>query len=190
MALVFEYEKDLPFTENSFIGYNTSSTLFNYYVNNEFEVNEKAFAEMGYYDNVEFLDNNKQYITLKTIDKIGIKTFPNNGTIAFFKQKDEGKNMILRPVHHKRKNKAAPTLAIVTSDAAVTFNITNPSNIVYDHYRIIIVYSNGSVKDYITNTTTLTIPPLNMDEVSEIYCIGYIGEADNISDNSNNVILE
>lgn len=186
MALIFEYEKNLPFTENSLIGYDTNSTLYNYYIDNELEIDKSVVAEMGQYDNINFSDSDSR-ITLRTVDKIGLKTFPGAGTIAFYKQDHESKNMILRPVHCARKYKMAPTVAVVTNDTTLTFNM---GGVKYDCYRIIIVYFNGFTKEYITYTNTLTVPKPNMNEVSEIYCVGYMGEAEEISYDSERANLE
>ena len=164
-----------------------SNKLIRYYILDGLQQEDiNTQISMSNYDDLNWGDKQKR-ISLHNISKIGFKTFPKMGAIAYFQECENNKNKILRPVNHQRKSSVAPTLAMITNDNNTTFNITNPKNITYDFYRIVIIYVNGLVKDYVANTTTLTIPLLNMDEVSELYCIGYMGEANNISEKSNDI---
>ena len=82
MALNFEFVKELTTNSQPFISYDPSSTLYNYSLRGQKEIDTSGVALYGQYSDVEF-EHEGSHITTKDVTRIGGKNIPGIGTIAF-----------------------------------------------------------------------------------------------------------
>lgn len=159
-----------------------NNKLVQYFIEGDTLKDKTTLIQNGEYETAQWKGLN-QKITLSDVSNFGVKAFPGLGAIAHYKRNYENKNMILYCVNHQRMEKQAPSIATVISGNKMTFQITDPTGVKYESYRIVIVYSDDTKKEYISYVKTFEVPK-PIKDIKNIYCVGYIGEAADFSYNS------
>ena len=130
-----------------------------------------------------------QRICGNRIERLGVKAFPAIGAIAFYKLMHRKITRIVAPVNRKNKKQEAPTLeATVNPDGTVTFSITPPDKPVYECFRIVMAYDIYA-EEYVTYDLELTVPAPRVSGEYRCYAVGYGGEGQLLSRDSNVVIM-
>lgn len=132
----------------------------------------------------------KHRICGNRIERLGVKAFPGIGAIAFYKLAHRKITRIVAPVNKRKEENAPPVLsAVVNPDGTVTFTLTPPKKPKYECYRI--VMENGIFQeDYITYELELTVPKPRVSGTYKCFAIGYGGEGQLYSKDSEAVSLE
>lgn len=188
MALLFEYEKDIPTGAQPFMSHERDSVIYNYYIDNEVAMDKRAFADFGHYDNTTF-DNQDRHLTTKAVSKIGIKNFPGIGGIGFYKDAYSDESRVVAPIHVQVDKQEAPILVKVEElDGKLHIVISPLANIKYTCYRVIVRQISFAF-EYITYKTDylVDLPTVKGDYTA--YCIGYDENMGTVSEDSNELPL-
>ena len=138
MALVFEYEKDLPTGNTPFISHEPNSILYNYYMEGNFALDKNAPINNGNYEDVTFSEM-QRHLTTKAVARIGIKNFPGIGGIGFYKDLYSDDSKILAPIHASQTFYLAPVLKTIEVVDGKLHIVINPTDIInYTCYRVIV----------------------------------------------------
>ena len=220
MKLVFEKEillSESPLNTDpklvnslSIIHESEMGEVVQYYIdrNSSTEGDKNAFAighlvnstnGQGQYEYTEYEDipwsKPKSRITRQKIDRLGIKAFPNVGSIAFYKLMYRNRCKILAPVNPKwaQDRVTAPQIRATLGEGnrSVTFTIVDPNdeNIHFSCYRINMVLDYHQL-EYVTYEKEATIDSVPVDGLYSCYCIGYVNEGEICSKDSNVLELQ
>lgn len=161
-----------------------------------------SYGEVDYYDYVEYPDvqfnKQKSRITRQKIDRIGLKAFPNVGSIAFYKLAHRNISQILAPVNYNVEKQKYPILRAEVSEnkRSVTFYFTDPvdpqtgkTSIDYNAYRVCLVLDYHQI-DVITYDKEVVVSDIPMSGTYLCYVIGYIDEGEICSTLSNVLEIE
>lgn len=130
-----------------------------------------------------------QRISGNRIERLGVMAFPSIGAIAFYKLMHRKITRIVAPVNRKDKRQTAPTLsAEVNLDGTVTFTITPPDKPEYECYRVVMDYDIYT-EEYVTYDLELTVPAPRVTGEYKCYAVGYGGEGQLLSKDSNVITL-
>ena len=130
-----------------------------------------------------------QRITGNRIERLGVKAFPMIGAIAFYKLMFRKITRIVAPVNKKLHKQEAPMLsAVVNGDHTVTFTITPPEEPEYECFRIVMMYDIYT-EEYVTYDLEMTVPQPRITGTYECYSVGYGGEGQLLSRDSNMITL-
>ena len=121
-------------------------------------------------------------LTTQRVDRIGVKTFPQLGSMAFFVLLDEERSGIVCPVFSKNRKLPKPTLSVVynAADNTFTFTAAPPENVKYICYRIIMRNGYDSF-EYITYEENITVNAPYIAGTYQCHCVGYTGEGQAVS---------
>lgn len=143
--------------------------------------------QYDYYDYPTLIwGNPKRRITTRKIDRLGIKTFPSVGSIAFYKLAYQVLCKIVAPVNNPQKRYPSPTQVVTVTDATVHVEITDPVDdtgkvITYQCYRVSF-RCDDYAEEYITYDPFLDCPLPRMNGEFEVYTQGYISEGEEVSE--------
>lgn len=167
MALNFEFVKELTTNSQPFISYDPSSTLYNYSLRGQKEIDTSGVALYGQYSDVEF-EHEGSHITTKDVTRIGGKNIPGIGTIAFYKDARTGACYIVNVVSYQ-----APELDSITySNGKVHIVINAPSGVHYDCYRVVMQQGDFAFEWILTEEEDdIETPMVKGDYIA--YCYGY-----------------
>jgi hypothetical protein len=146
-------------------------------------------ATPAHYEYIEYPDaqwnSAASRITRQAIDRLGLKAFPNIGSIAFYKIAYRNLSVILAPVNYANDRTQAPkfTYAISSDSKSITITFTEEENssIKYMAYRVSFAYGPHTL-EYITYEKTITITnfPVSGDYI--LYCSGYVSDGEGSSE--------
>lgn len=167
MALNFEFVKEITTNNQPFISYDSTSTLSNYSLRGQKEIDTTAVAQYGQYDSVVF-ENEGSNITTKDVTRIGGRNIPGIGTIAFYKDARTGACYIVNVVHYQ-----APELDSITyANGKVHIVINAPSGVHYDCYRVVMQQGDFAFEWILTEEEDdIETPMVKGDYIA--YCYGY-----------------
>ena len=136
------------------------------------------------YDEVYWGDA-KQRICGNRLERLGVKAFPNIGSIAFYKLAYRDISRIVAPVNPEYNRPAAPSIeGMENTDGTITITITPPEKEEYVCYRIIMKSGDFS-EDHITYDLTTTFGVPSVSGRYECFAIGYQEEGQICSKDSN-----
>lgn len=196
-TLIFEKQVDLFATtgagnhkvNSNCIINEPDNELVQYYITPQYLAEDQSeHIIYGNYDNLKW-GNKQKRLTSRNVSRIGLKAFPGVGAIAFFKYKYEQRSLILCPVNNNRTDFNAPELSISSTPSTLIFNISDPKDITYQCYRIILRNGHFAI-EYITYEKTLSVPMPDVKGEYQIYCIGYVNEGEYISYESNVLVRQ
>lgn len=184
----------------SIIHESSDGELVQYYINPDTQLQgDKNTYAIGVYDkdsrsysyteyqNVQW-DAPKQRIGAARIDRLGVKAFPGMGAFAFYKLSHRKITRIVIPVNRESQAKGTPTLAATeNADGTVTFRITQPEELEYECFRIIMEYDIYA-EEWITYDLEFTAPKPKITGQYRCYAIGY-GEEGQLYSNPSNLIV-
>lgn len=160
------------------------SSLRMYYIHNNTCSDKTSKQDIINYGALSFKDISK-HLTGRSISRLGIKTFPGIGSYGFFKYKYEERSMIMCPINDNKTKFHAPTLMMsLTTNNQLQFTIVKPEDITYLCYRIILRNQQFAI-EYITYDDIIVVPKPDVKGNYDIYCLGYVGEGEYISFDSN-----
>lgn len=160
------------------------SSLRMYYIHNNTCSDKTSRQDIINYGALAFKDIAK-HMTGRSISRLGIKTFPGIGSYGFFKYKYEERSMIMCPINDNKTKFHAPTLTMsLTTNNQLQFTIVKPEDITYLCYRIILRNQQFAI-EYITYDDIIVLPKPDVKGSYDIYCLGYVGEGEYISFDSN-----
>ena len=140
------------------------------------------------YDEVQW-NTPGQRIAGNRLERLGVKTFPDVGAIAFYKIAFRDISRIVAPVNPKNEKTDAPKLsAVQNSDGTITFTITPPEKTEYRCYRLVIMDGAFSV-DHISYDLTFAVDPPIVSGTYDCFCIGFPDEGQYCSKDSNVIRL-
>ena len=146
------------------------------------------------YDELEWTTKGASRITRQKIDRLGVKAFPNEGAIAFYKLAFRNLSRIVAPVNYVTKKHAAPTLEAELRGNRIHIIITPPPKdstqtdyVVYQCYRVYLKLLENTLS-YVSYEPEFDIPMPDTTGTYECWCVGYINEGEATSYDSN--ILE
>jgi len=160
------------------------NTLNRFSVKNDREYYEtNGSVSPADYDSVDF-NSADRLLTSHAITNIGVKTFPQIGSIGFYTLKHNNNSLIVAPIFTNSKKYEAPTCSVDTGTDTITINIVDPEDVVYTCYRVVIVKSTyadneftmGNLSDeYITYDKSISIPKPSKG-IYTVFLYGYIDE--------------
>lgn len=163
-----------------------NNELVQYYITDDGYAEDKSTdnADGMLYENLIW-GNRHRRITFRNVSRIGVKSFPGVGAIAYFKDKYRGTCNLVVPVNDEGREYMAPPIIRMTNKGnKLTFKITPPSEIDYFCYRIVLD-NNGFSYEYITYDLELTVDKPDVKGEYKIYCTGYVNEGEYTSADSN-----
>ena len=196
MALTFEYilntsESSIEplLADQNFITNEPNGDILNYFVKN-YRAKEKVqkYEPVTEYDKIYFTKITTR-LTTRSVARIGIKAFPRIGSYGFYKDKYTGLSNVLVPINIKRDYLAAPTLQMEQLDKQIKFIITNPKDVTYKCFRIILALDSFAY-EYVTYDTEFICDMPKVKGIYDIHCIGYVEEGQYVSYISNSFTLE
>lgn len=177
-------------TQN-FLGNEPSGDLYQYYVTDQKTSREVHSAlEYANYDSMTWSDPPDVCMTPREVQRIGVKNFPQIGSIGFYRLAYLDRSRIMVPLHIKKEKQEQPVLEAAADEdtKTITFTITPPDKVSYDCYRIEMV--NGpSVISHITYENTVTVPYPEAAGEYQCFAIGYLKEGQICSKDSNALVL-
>ena len=156
------------------IGNEPDSTITKFFVESHRQGNHLGDVVLSNYDNVAW-NRKGSLMTTQEVTAIGIKTFPQIGAIGFYRLKYEPKSLILAPVYTRSKTYEAPIIEVTKQTDSIYIKITNPSNVTYDCFRIV-VRKGYFAEEYVTYETEITVPLPAESGVYAISAFGYLDE--------------
>ena len=96
-------------------------------------------------------------MTSQAISKLGIKSFPLVGAHGFFKLLHEERSIILAPIFFEGERYKAPTVMWIQTPTTIIFNITDPTDVKFEAYRII-MRMEFKAYEYITYQKQAEVP--------------------------------
>ena len=176
------------FVERLMIGNEADSNLYQYFMLGTEVQDKKGELPMANYDAIQWHPPNNS-ITTKQCVHFGMKTMPSIGAVGYYTPVT-GHSKLLLPIHIKKNPKYTPPFLTMTDDGAkLHFTITPPEDIAYDCYRILL-QKDYFAFEYITYEDKLTIDKPTVIGSYECYCIGYVGEGQYTSEDSNVISME
>lgn len=168
MALTFEYERDLvDVNSKPFISYDTTSTLYQYSIDELSAIDKNANINLGAYDTIIF-NGDGRHITTKSVDRIGGRNVPGVGTIAYYKDYITGDCMIVHIISY-----TAPEIKTLEIDGNQLHIIINtPLDVHYDCFRVILEQDNFAYEYIMHEHEDYVHLPLVKGDYTA-YCFGY-----------------
>lgn len=184
--------------------------LVQYYINKQThaEGDKNTFAtstgikdEDGQIDHYEYVEYDTikwssaaSRITRQAIDSLGLKAFPNIGSIAFYKLAYRNISVILAPVNNRENRSPAPKFTYVISEdnKSITITLYDPTDaytIKYMAYRVNFVYGPHTL-EYITYEKTVTITNFPVTGRYVLYCSGYVSDGEGSSEISAEALVD
>lgn len=163
--------------------------LVQYYIDDN-DLAEDKNANVVYSNYDELLWGNKsKRLTSKAVSRIGLKSFPGIGAIAYYKYKYEAGSFILCPVNNNKAKFTAPTLSMIDNgDGTLTFSMKNPKDITYECFRIVLSNQYFAI-EHVTYEPSMTVPKPDVKGNYVIFCVGYVSEGQTVSFDSNLINL-
>lgn len=196
MALSFETIINLTEYENNvepmyvgslMIANEPDNSINQFYIYNDRASDKGAVVDNSNYTKLEWSGPNVN-ITSDEVARIGVKSFPRIGAMAFYTLLAEERSKILTPVFVKKTRYTRPSFTYTQANGKITFTMTTPPDITYVAWRI--VMRNGyQAFEYISYDDTITIDEPYIPGEYETYVIGYAGEGEAVSDDSNKYII-
>lgn len=199
MSLTFEFTKNLttdtdnniePYlVETPYVCEEPDATLYQYFTQSDsYQMADKnTTIDYGQYETVSW-DNLMHSLSTRAVAKIGVKNFPQIGAIGFYKDKYSSITYILVPVHDEQTEYDPPIIAIDTTSGDIQVTITEPEDVTYTCYKII-MRSGYFANEYVMYELTETLPMPTVIGEYEIWAIGYNEDTGIISSDSNVVDL-
>lgn len=196
MALSFEtiinlteYEKNVEpaYVGSLMIANEPDNSINQFYIYNGRTSDKAAIVDHSNYTELDWVGPNVS-ITSDEVSRIGIKTFPRIGAMAFYTLLAEERSKILTPVFIKKERYTKPSFTYTQADGKITFTMTTPPDITYVAWRIIM--RNGyDAFEYISYEDTITIDEPYLAGEYATYVVGYAGEGEAVSDDSESVLI-
>lgn len=175
-------------TQKLMIGNEPNNELYQYYIYEALTKDKKAYIVLAAYNPLQWGPPDR-HLTGLAVSNIGIKTFPQLGAYGFYTRLGESSSKLLMPIHLRRNVfYAAPTLTFVEQTDSYIFTFTNPADITYYCFRLIL--TRGQFADeYVSYLPTLEVPKSELNGSYVGYAIGYVGEGQYVSEDSNLIEL-
>lgn len=156
------------------IGNEPDNTVTKFFIEAQRQGNEVDTVVLSDYDNLNFVRVDSQ-MSSQAVSNIGIKSFPQIGTIGFYTLKYENRSLILAPIYTTSKKRNAPTLTITNNSGTLLITLSNPKDVVYDCYRIVV--RNGYfTEEYISYERQISIPAPVAPGSYTVSAFGYLNE--------------
>jgi len=131
-------------------------------------------------------------ITRQRITRLGIKAFPNVGSIAFYKLAYRNVSKVMAPVNYSNAKYKAPILEAEVLSSTIQFTITPPSVddsdpadlIEYQCYRVSMQWGPFTL-EYVSYEEVFRVPKPDTTGTYSCYCVGYVNEGEVTSRESN-----
>lgn len=156
--------------------------LYQYFITDKRTKDKHALPQYGIYTDVQW-NNLYNHLTTQRIRRIGIKHFPQIGAIGFFTLLHEERSKILAPIHTTTRKFKAPEFSMQKTDTTFIFKMKSPAEVTYICYRIILRLDDFA-EEYITYEEELEVVKPSTTGTYDIYCVGYIGEGEAVSEDS------
>lgn len=201
--MALNFEKTLVVSSNqgatqSFLGQEHNGNLYKYYTTDGVigtvvprivteAVDQYTPIVLANYNHINWSEVSKS-LTSDYVDTIGIKTFPGIGAYGFWTLQGEARSKVLAPIHVNRTYTTPPTYTYtVTDNNVVSFVISQPKDISYECFRVILKEENFTL-EYVTYDLEFDITPAYRGTYI-MYIVGYIGEGSIVSEDSAQSIL-
>lgn len=174
--LVFEklYTDSSTALSDVCIGNEPDNTITKFFIEAQHQGNIYGAVTLSNYGNINWQRSNG-LMTSQNVTDIGIKTFPQIGSIGFYKLKYETRSLILAPIYTKSKKYSAPLIAIKDQGSTLLITLSNPAGVTYECYRVIV--RNGYfAEEYITYDPVIEIPTPTDMGLYAISAFGYLNE--------------
>ena len=156
------------------IGNEPDNTITKFFIEAQRQGNEVDTVVLSDYDNLDFVRVDS-LMSSQAVSNIGIKSFPQIGTIGFYTLKYENRSLILAPIYTISKKRNAPTLTITNNSGTLLITLSNPKDVVYDCYRIVV--RNGYfTEEYISYEQQISLPAPVAPGSYTVSAFGYLNE--------------
>ena len=188
------FEKVISAASNgtqNFLGNEPDGNLYHYYVTDEKTSRERyASPEYADYDSLSWSEPADVCMTPREVQHIGVKNFPQIGSIGFYRLAYLDRSRVMVPLHVKKDKQEQPVLEAAADESTKTivFTITPPANVSYDCYRIEMVRG-PMVISHIAYEHMITVPYPEAKGEYQCFAIGYLQEGQICSKDSNAVTL-
>lgn len=162
------------------------NTLYQYYIKNDRQYDANTKIVRANYDDLTWKYPTAGCITSQVIDRLVVKHFPMVGAIACFKYKGQEVSKVLAPIHIKNRKLTSPGLIMDASGDDMLFSFSSPKDVTYICYRLILRKGLFAI-EYVTYDTSLHVPFPDHNGKYDIYCVGYTGEGESISEDSEHI---
>ena len=158
------------------IGNEPDNTLSKFFIEANQQCNDLSSVTLSNYDQVVW-ERREPLMTSQDVNLLGIKTFPQIGSIGFYRLKYEPKSLVIAPIYSNDDNRKypAPLLSVTDNGTSWHVQVRNPSDTIYDCFRIV-VRSGYFAEEYITYENSLSIPAPIESGIYAVSAFGYINE--------------
>lgn len=131
-------------------------------------------------------------ITRQRITRLGIKAFPNIGSIAHYKLAYRNISKVMAPVNYSKAKYKAPVLEVEVLANTIQFTITPPNEdntapedlITYQCYRVNMQWGPFTL-EYVSYEEVFKVPKPETTGTYSCWCVGYVNEGEATSHESN-----
>lgn len=153
-----------------------------------------AFYTYTTYPSLVWATRKGSRITRQRITRLGLKAFPNIGSIAYYKLAYRNISKVMAPVNYSNAKYTAPVLEVEVLDNTVQFSITPPSQettapenvIEYQCYRVCMQWGVFTL-EYVSYEEVFRVPKPDTTGTYSCWCVGYVNEGEVTSRESNAV---
>lgn len=196
MAITFEHVINMTtydgnpapsYVENLKIANEPSNAINQFYLVDTRAADKNSDIVLSNYNDLQW-DGPNRSLTSKALKRFGIKSYPQQGAMAFYSLLHEERSFLLCPVFVESTRYTKPFFSIEQHDDSLTFHMKSPDDITYICWRVILRIGYEAF-EYVTYEDTLTVenPYISGDYIC--YCVGYTGEGEAVSDDSDVIEL-
>lgn len=196
MALVFEQIINLTtyndnpepkYVSSPMIANEPNNDIHNFYIYTGRTSDKASHVDAANYSALSW-EKPLTHLTNQQVKRIGIKSFPQIGAMSFVTLLHEARSLFLCPVFIQKERYKRPTFSVTQTSTNLTFNMQSPEEISYICWRIVL--RNGDTAfEYISYDDSLTVDLPYLSGTYDCYCVGYVGEGQAVSDDSEHVSL-
>ena len=198
------YTSDMDDLTGLCIGNEPNNVITKFFIESQRQRNRAGAINLSNYDAIAW-NPTDTLMTSQDVISIGIKTFPQIGSIGFYRLKHEPKSLIIAPVHSGQHMRNRISISAYVVGDELHIDIGGAEENLYDCYRVVV--RNGYfAEEYITYERHIVIPtPTDVgtyaitvtgyvDEVRAsnesyaVYLIRTDGDAELLSDENGNVL--
>lgn len=161
--------------------------IYQFYIVDNLTADKMAQLERANYNTLQW-SKQVSHITKAKVKRIGIKSFPRIGAIAFYSLLYEDRSFVLAPLFIQSERQPKPSFSVAQAENSLTFTMQSPEDITYMCWRVVLRCGHTAF-EYVTYADTLTIENPYLSGTYDCYCVGYVGEGEATSADSDHVTL-
>ena len=196
MSITFEHVINLttyggnsppPYVGSLMIANEPDNEINQFYIYKDHARDKSSQVDYSNYPELQWTDPATR-MTNQYVKRIGIKSFPQIGAMAFYSLKYEERSFFLCPLFIDKERFTRPEFRIEQNETSLVFHMKSPKDITYTCWRVILRCGDTAF-EYISYEDTLTVDNPYLTGTYDCYCVGYVGEGESVSDDSEHFTL-